>query len=187
MTIRNKKGVSSFLDIVVFFFMIFMIGTTVVIYDFVKVEVYDEGSQVAKDITLDIVEDPNNDVYQAMLDLDMDVETQLMPFNLLFLVISFQLFGFSMYKAVTSKKSSIYSTFTSTLGGLIITIYLLHIAIMKLLDWLSINFINYIFGDTITNFIPAYEFVFTRWALITLVWCCSYVLLNYIFGKEEVV
>ena len=186
MEMKNKKGQSIYGFIVAFFLLCLMFLFIVGMFDLSKVEIYEPISEILKNETLKF-QNESSAFYQAMLQNDENLNNTDLPFNLLFLFISFMAFGLSMFGAIFGYKTDIFSWLGKTTAGIIALVYFAATFLIQIVLWFIEQLINPIFGDVILLYVPSFQYLIDYPFLIIIVWVCLGIVLNQIFGKEEVV
>lgn len=181
----TKKGEGSiFANIVAFFLLATLFLFIVGLFDLAKVEVYNPASAILKNQSLYFIND-SNPIYLAMLENDNILDNTTLPFNLIFLFISFMAVAMSLYNSIVGYKTDPFSFLGKTTAGIIAFIYFLSVFLLEVVTWFIEQLINPIFGDVILNYVPSYQYLLNYPFIIVLVWLCVGIGLNQIFGKEE--
>lgn len=181
----NRKGSGSiYANIVAFFLLATLFLFIVGLFDLAKVEIYNPASEVLKNQTLYFIND-SNPIYLAMEENDSRLDNTTLPFNLIFLFISFMAVAMSLYNSIVSYKTDWYSFLGKTTAGIIAFIYFLSVFLLEIVTWFIEQLINPIFGDVILNYVPSYQYLLDYSFILVLIWLCVGVGLNQIFGKEE--
>jgi len=183
--VENKKGEIGMRSIFAFLILAVMFILMVGLYDLFQVEVYEPTSSLIKNMTLELNNDTETNIYyQKQVENDERTIGLNFPFNLLFIFITFVAFVFSIYDAITRKKIPIFNLFVETVGGLIVGTYILHIMLIKVIEWIRIDIFNQIFGDLVLKYIPFYYYILNSWALFALIWVGCFIVSNRYFGRD---
>ena len=56
---------------------------------------------------------------------------------------------------------------------------------MKILTYLEVEIISYLFQDLILTYVPFYVLILNNWAIFITLWSSALILTNFLFGGES--
>ena len=182
---RNKKGFFPGWEYIAGFFVvsilfIFAIG----MYDFTIVEMYEPVHTYLNESLTDLGA-TNNTAYAEFENNYDAVHNRNLPFNLLFMFIFANAVVFSLINVGKAKRLEPTELIFKTIGGLIFFIYLMQIAIFKVVTYFKVQVIDYLFQDLIVSYVPFYLTIYDNAGVSMLIWAVFLILINWYFGTKE--
>jgi len=183
----NKKAFFPGWEYIASFFLIAIIFVLIIgMYDFTIVEIYEPVHDTLNNSLAGLeINTTNNIAYTGFANNYNEVHNYNLPFNLLFIFVFTYSIIFSFINVAKQKKMQPMELIFKTIGGMIFFLYLMQIVIFKVIDYLRLEVIDYLFEDLIVSYIPFYQVTYTNAGLIILVWGGLLVLFNWYFGTKE--
>lgn len=185
MIFRDKKGFFPGWEYIAAFFLVaifFVLG--VGMYDFTLVEIYEPIHSELND-SLHSLNATNNLAYEKFEENYTETKSKSLPFNLLYIFMFFYTIIASVINVGKAKKLDPMGLIFKTIGGMIFFLYLMQIAIFKIVIYFKIQIIDYLFTDLIASYLPFYLITYDNAGLIILIWGIILILVNWYFGKTE--
>ena len=183
---NNKKGFFPGWEYIAGFFVVAILFVFAVgMYDFTLVEVYDPIHEELADSLDTLGIDNSSLAVQKFNENYTTTHSKNIPFNLLFIFIFLNAIVMSVINVGKAKRLDPMGLIFKTIGGLIFFIYLMQIAIFKVVTYFKVEIIDYLFTDLIASYVPFYLFTYDNAGLIILMWGAVLILVNWYFGKTE--
>lgn len=181
----NKKGFFPGWEYVASFFVlsiVFIFG--VGFYDFQIVEIY-EPIHAELNESLHLLNATSGLAYEEFVNNSTEVHSKNLPFNLLYMFVFFYSVIISVISVGKQKKLEPMELIFKTIGGMIFFLYLMQIAIFKVVTYFKVQIIDYLFQDLIASYIPFYLTLYDNAGLVILIWGIVLILVNWYFGEKE--
>lgn len=169
-----------------FFLVMVMVVFVMGMYDFTVVEVYEPVHAVLNESLGNLgLNTSNNVIYTEFENNFNTATTRVLPLNFLFIVVFFYSIISSLINVARSTKMTPLELIYRTVGGIIFLCYLMQLVVLKIIDYLQVELIDYLFQDLILSYIPFYNVVYENMGMIVLIWAGALVLTNWYLGKNE--
>ena len=181
----NKKGFFPGWEYIASFFLLaIMFVFAIGMYDFTLVELYEPIHSELND-SLHSLNATNNLAYTKFEENYNETRNKSLPFNLLYIFIFFYTIVVSVINVAKAKRLEPMGLIFNTIGGMVFFIYLMQIAIFKVVTYFKVQIIDYLVQDLIASYIPFYLVTYDNAGIIILSWGVVLILVNWYFGKTE--
>lgn len=186
MMFKSKKGFFPGWEYVAGFFIVAILFVFAVgMYDFTLVEVYDPIHEELNRSLNELGIDNSSLAVQKFHNNYNETHSKNIPFNLLFIFIFMNAIVMSIINVGKANRVDPMGLIFKTIGGMIFFIYLMQIAIFKVITYFKVQIIDYLFTDLIASYVPSYLFTYDNAGIIILIWGVTLILVNWYFGKNE--
>ena len=184
-TIRmNKSGFIRGYEYILYFFgMVVAFAFIVGINDVLIEEMFKPANDIIMEGVLDYTTN-DSDIYLAMQENSATTINRTLPFNIILMFMVVYLVMVSLIDVARERKVDPFELFYRTVGGIILLIFIIQIAIIKIIEYMNIQVLNYLFADILETQLPFYAIILDNWWLVILIWAGGLVLSNWFFGKE---
>lgn len=185
MMLKNKKAFFPGWEYIASFFVLAIVFVFAVgIYDFTIVEGYDFAHEKLNE-SLAQQGITSGEAYDAFQANPTQVHNRTLPFNMIFIFVFFYAIIVSIINVTKEKQLDPMGLIFKTIGGMIFFLWLMQIAIFKVITYFKVEIIEYLFTDLIASYVPFYLITYNNAGLIILMWGGVLILMNWYFGKKE--
>lgn len=182
---NNKKGFFPGWEYIAGFFIVAILFVFAVgMYDFSLEEIYNPVHEKLNE-SLSELNISDGIAYEGFVNNYDETHNKSLPFNLLFIFIFMNAVVMSIINVGKAKKLDPMGLIFKTIGGLIFFIYLMQIAIFKVITYFKVQIIDYLFTDLIASYVPFYLVTYENAGILILSWGVVLILVNWYFGKTE--
>ena len=145
---KNKKAFFPGWEYIATFFVVAILFVFIIgFYDFSIVEIYEPIHETLGDSLNDMDITNGSLAVQKFNENSDNVHNRILPFNILFMFVFFISIAMSIINVGKTKRLEPMELIFKTIGGIIFFIYLMQLAIFKVITFFKVQIVDYLFVD----------------------------------------